>query len=373
MFFVYGIGLGLPLRLAGDISAYFGGGLPQAGFFVSMLDIGMAVGFLSGGILSGMINRKTVIIISNLIYAAGLAGLGLKISLASSFVFIFLLGTGVGLFQSSCSSFVLDLYPEKRISLANWTQVFMVLGISSVSLISGAVMMSEQDWNVAFLIVLPLVLILLVLFIWFFRNISPAVEKIGFFMSLQALKNKSFIILCIIMFLYASSEIGISTQMISFLEKEKTVGPLLTGLIYTLFWLAMIPGRILTVRLLRRMRAERIVAICLILAVPAILTAVFSINPIMIMVGFVLTGFFLSPAFPTLLGLCANAAGGNTGMATSICFESLASGQAVYASAMGLLTARFDYSAAFLSVVSIIIIQVIIILIVPKNHVKPSV
>ncbi|RFA32184.1 hypothetical protein CAI16_18840 [Virgibacillus dokdonensis] len=177
----------------------------------------------------------------------------LLISLKPGWIIVILLaagnGFGFGTLQTSFSTLLLELVPKKRAVIMSNLEVYFGIGALTMPLLS-ALLLNINFWNGAFLYTLGLAVLLF--FIWLNIkniNINETVfnEKSNrtrntFKLSSQNLKLT--ILFIIFIFLY----VGIETSIINFwptlIVKSHNVSNAFGNVSVTLFWIAMLIGRL---------------------------------------------------------------------------------------------------------------------------------
>jgi MFS transporter, FHS family, glucose/mannose:H+ symporter len=151
--------------------------------------------------------------------------------------------------------------------------------------------------------------------------------------------------------MYISSEIGISTWLSSFLEKNRGFPSEEASIAYTLFWIMMIPGRILTAWMSTRIKKRNLVLIlifCAFLSYTGILLLVLPPGFAPVAIGVSLIGLLFGPIYPTILGLGVGTNKGNTGSVSAFIIIFVALGYIVYPYLMGVIASGSGLGAAIL-------------------------
>ncbi len=117
------------------------------GFIVSSLLLGAMAGAGISGALSDRLGRRTIILISAVIFGIGAIGAALAPNVATLIVFRIVLGLGVGAASALVPSYISESAPTRvRGSLSSLFQLAITIGILVAYLVNGAFAAAE-DWR----------------------------------------------------------------------------------------------------------------------------------------------------------------------------------------------------------------------------------
>jgi len=206
-----------------------------AGFFVASI---------VGGLLADALGKKKVLQAGCLFVLAG-AALWARAQVArTAFLAGFVMGVGGGILESVSSALLADLFPEKRKFYLNMSQVAYCVGAVGGPALMGRLLPAGVSWR------------------WFFRATSvAALFLLGLFSlaqtpgpppaDLAGARPKSgrpgfsLVASCVVIFLYVLAEMGTVTFLAMYLQR--TLQAPENWAIYgiSVFWAAMVIGRIL--------------------------------------------------------------------------------------------------------------------------------
>lgn len=125
--------------------------------------------------------------------------------------------------------------------------------------------------------------------------------------------NVPFLLTCFCMMLYTGAELGSWGWLAVFLEKERNFGTFESGLAVALFWGGIVGGRFWFGRLSKQCNSVSLLFCMIPSAVVASWITTSSRNSILIQIGIMGLGFFLSSVWPFLAVLAGKFSGNDTG------------------------------------------------------------
>jgi fucose permease len=347
IFYTLGLGYVMTFRLLGAMGDFFKIGPAKTGLFVLLPGVGMLLSLLTGGYVSDRISKRMVLIVGLSFCAVGFLGVGLKMSLGICLVSIFISGLGFGLIQSSGNAFIFTAYPQKSVFMANLLHLFLVAGCSSAPWIAGGFIQGET-WYLSYIAVAVLMVLLLVFFWLISSQVAVQKEEMNFDIVKHFTSNRVFQLFCLAIFLHLSSEIGIASWMSSFLEREKSFSISEANLALSLYWVMMVPSRVVMSWLSLRMPVNRLLSGCAFVSLIGIGMTIFAKTHFFTIGGFVLTGLCFGPIFPTLLGLGVRSVGRYEGLASGILLSIGIMGQSLYPYLMGIVSRGTNFHLSML-------------------------
>jgi FHS family L-fucose permease-like MFS transporter len=204
----------------------------------------------------------------------------------------------------------------------------------------------------AYLIMAALLATLLILFgvlRKFLTSVAPdrlhPVPPVGMFI---ALRSRWAVFGALAIALYVGAEVSIGSIMINFLNQRQVLDlpfEAAGGYLANFYWGGALCGRLVGTLLLTRLRADRLLAACGIIAAALCLTVLFGTGPL---IGYaaLAIGFFNSIMFPTIFTLTLERSNVSQS-ATSGLLSAAILGGALLPLAVGAIADRFGLSAAF--------------------------
>jgi MFS transporter, FHS family, glucose/mannose:H+ symporter len=267
---------------------------------------GSVAGVLLGGWLSDHFGRKPVIllclsiaIVGHIVF--GMAGVFSAILLAS-----LLIGAGGAGAQTVSNVLLADVFPERRAIFLNGTQVAFGVGAILGPALMQRMASIEGGWRPFYFgMAASYALILLLLAFQRLpshtrhRGVDPRRET-GVVQEVSPLRNRVLLLLCATAFLYSGAEVALFSWMPTYLLTLPG-GAFWSGIVVSVFWIAMTIGRALTGLLLTRIPLPRL---RFLLSTSATLCGAATLllsSPPLLVVGVGLTGLCFSGTFSVLL------------------------------------------------------------------------
>jgi len=221
-------------------------GISQAGYLGSSAWLGFSIAIFAGGILSDVLRSQRVLMTA--CWMIGLSALLFgrwEASLLNGLL-IGILGAGTGMIVSSSSALVLELFPGKQGRIINFHHSFYALGAIAGPFLMAYVLRQNSDWRWVYQGGG-----LFMLFIGGFFAVLPPHDPVkrktwdsrSF---LLLFREKTMILLMLIIFLSVGSQNGIYFWLVSFLKEVRSFPIFWAGLGLSLFSIGIGIGRLLS-------------------------------------------------------------------------------------------------------------------------------
>jgi fucose permease len=303
------VGASLP-----GIEEHYGMTLSSSGMVSSLVQLGYALFCFSGGILSDLFEKRTVLIAGSIVYGAS----GILVAYSPiwqlTLVLFFIFGAGSGLIFIASNTLVIDLFRERKGTFLNIHHTFFALGSLSAPFIVSALVQRGFEWYSVFRIfgVLSLVIGAVIML----SDVKPvplisAEKKREDSQSIKlkylaVLKNKLFLKFLLVAMLGLGVQFGIIYLLISYLMKVSLISHKEASLIMSSFFFLLLAGRLLCSFLVSRHSAYKIV-LTLLISLTITLAAGWILEGTPSKIMFALTGLASSGLMPTLLSLASSA------------------------------------------------------------------
>jgi len=256
--------------------------------------------FLAGPLIDRF-GKKPILAGGFLLCAAALVGIAYAPSYVVLAALLIALGLGGTSAMSASNTLIPDLYPENPSSALNLGGVFFGVG---------AILF---PWLVAFLavrlgLVLTLWMITLlvagVALVAFLQTFPPASSGGGFDWSEagRLASHPAVIILALVLVFYSAVEISTAGWTRTFLEQDLQATPQSSKAILTMFWVAMMAGRLAASQVVKWVRGPKLLLGAALGAVAGLLVVVTARSITAAAVGIVICGLTYAPVFPTTAG-----------------------------------------------------------------------
>jgi fucose permease len=326
--------------------------LTQAGAFFLVQFAGYFVGVVFTGILSDILGRKPIYCSGILSASAGLIWIGFSPNPLSLFIAIFTMGLGLGALDGAANTLILDINKDRRGSALNLLHAFFGIGALIGPFIGGGIISAGYNWRLAFVIegLIAGIFLIFTFFVKFPTLHDEAKSDMKGFISLL---SKPVIILCmLIICFYVASEMGISSWIPSFMEFHHGVTPIHASTDLSLFWAAVVLGRLFGGGFAEKIKYERLIFISaagssLTILLSGVLSSVYAVDTFLI-----LTGLFYAVIYPNVVAVATKAYPQFTATVTGLLVASGGIGGVVFPFFMGSLADNCGMSWAIVSAVA---------------------
>lgn len=339
----------------------------QQGSLVSVQFLGFTPGVLLGGTLSDSFGRLKVL-------RFAMAGLGMATFIFSISVYYAITVLGIfliGFFGSICQNAIVSLataYDSKKADENNaLIQVFFTVGAVITPLMLMLFMMRLNLWRVAYYIIAVLC-IGMALFSLKYRDRAHTEGtslKEAFRQYKSAFVKPIYLVSPIALFLYVGAETGLWGFAPTFFE-SRGYGKISGIIASVLIWVTMLLGRLLSVRLLKKIDMVKILLAHGVFAVVSLTMVIFSSHTTAI-IWIALSGFACAPFYPFLTIWMTRLTGEKNSTMLAFNMAAGALGPVV----MGLFTGMIveDYGSRYItSVPSFALVLAVVILFIFRNR-----
>lgn len=274
---------------------------------------------------------------------------------ARSFVLgIFVIGLSISILQAVAIAGLEDAYPlSGRKKLGIITSMY-ALGAVLAPLFCGVLLESGFSWRILFILVgsIAALLTAALCFVDFTPKENGQLHKEENSPSGKMLLS-GILLLCFIMFVYVGVENGVAFFLTSFVQIELHGGAD-SYLALSMFWLAMIPSRLLC-GAWHEKRASVLLTAAAGVSILAFLLSIVQDAGLAVFLSFVM-GFFSGAVYPSVLNYSVDFASGRTATATGLITAATGLGGAVVAAAFGWVAdyhgmrTAFDLLGAFMAI-----------------------
>src|SRR5208337_4190817 len=256
--------------------------------------------FLAGPLIDRF-GKKPILAGGFLLCAAALLGIAYAPSYGVLGALLVALGLGASSAMSASNTLIPDLFPENPSSALNLGGVFF--GVGAIFF----------PWLVALMtarlgLVLTLWLITLlvagVALVASMQRFPPASAGGGFDWgeARRLALNPAVIILALVLFFYSGVEISTAGWTRTFLQQDLLATPQASKTILTIFWIAMMVGRLAASQIVKLVRGPNLLLGAAMGAVGGLLVVAMAHSVAVATVGIVICGLTYAPIFPTTAG-----------------------------------------------------------------------
>lgn len=265
-----------------------------AGFFVAAL---------LGGWLSDRFGRKPFIVGGLVLTALGLSGAPFAPTYLLFVGAILCVGAGGGLVEALTSAALVDLFPERKAQVMNVSQFFYNVGASAMPFVAGWSLGMGWGWKPCFGLAAA-ACVACAVWIGLLRfpalPAGPAEGPASTRLTPRA-GRAVVVVLALMMFLYVGGEMTMNTWGANYLEETFGTGRPSAARVLSLFWLAMLVGRLAFAVLVERWSYLWPILVSALCATLMAVVAIVAPSAWLGVVGIVGLGLFLSGIWPTIV------------------------------------------------------------------------
>jgi len=284
-----------------ELSARSGFDLTRSGALFSFLYLPQVPMVFLAGPLIDRFGKKPILAGGFLFSAAALVGIAYAPSYAVLGALLVALGLGGSSAMSASNTLIPDLYPENPSSALNLANVFFGVGAIFfpwlVALATARLGLVLTLWSISLLVAgVALVAVL--------QNFPPASAGGGFEWG-QARRlalDPAVLILAFVLFFYSAVEISTAGWTRTFLEQDLGATPQASKAILTVFWVAMMVGRLGASQVVKWVRGPHLLLGAALGSVCGLLVFATAHSIVVAAVGIVICGLTYAPVFPTTAG-----------------------------------------------------------------------
>ena len=256
--------------------------------------------FLAGPLIDRF-GKKPILAGGFLLCAAALVGIAYVPSYAVLGALLVALGLGGSSAMSASNTLIPDLYPENPSSALNLGGVFFGVGAIFfpwlVALMTARLGLVLTLWLITLLVAGVAV-------VAFMQRFPPASAGGGFdwHEARRLALNPAVLILAFVLFFYSAVEISTAGWTRTFLQQDLLATPQTSKAILTVFWIAMMVGRLAASQVVKLVRGPNLLLGAAMGAVGGLLVVAMAHSVVVATVGIVICGLTYAPIFPTTAG-----------------------------------------------------------------------
>lgn len=277
--------------------------LPQAGALGSSAWLGFAIAIFAGGALSDIMRIQRVLAVACFMIGLNALLFGRWTSVLSNCFFIGMVGAGTGIIVSSSSALVLELFPGKEGRAIHFHHSCYALGAIAGPVLMASLLAQAGDWRWMY----QWSGLLMGAIGGFFAVLSPhdpAKKKIWDSRSVLLLfKEKTMVLMILIIFLSVGIQNGIYFWLVSFLKEIRSFPIVGAGLGLSFFSIGIGTGRLLSGWVVSRIGIPTVLSMLLLLLMASLFFLLRVTSGPWIWAICFMAGMGCSGLFPGLLGL----------------------------------------------------------------------
>lgn len=321
-FYAYAV-TGMAVLITGAIMPYlieeFNLGYGGGGLLVALQAVGSLSANFIGGIISDYIGRKKVMAFGALCFAIGFGGVFFITSSTLLYILLFIAGIGWGIMNSMLNSVMNDA-TGGRSDIMNLLHMFFAIGAFITPMMVGLMGRLNITWRYSLLILSILCVILFVVFLMMKIPAQKKDEATGKPVK-PPFTNIRYYIFMAILFLYVGTENSINGWLTTYLDDLGVMKRITPQDILSIFWVAIIFGRLISAAISKYLSREALILIFSIGGGISYILFILAKNPVLIAIWVFALGFFFAGIYPTVVanaGPIIDGSGSATGIMLSI-------------------------------------------------------
>lgn len=346
------------------VIADYGLSPPLAGLFVGLPAIGVIVAGLVGGVLADVLGTQRLL-------ALGMAGLAFSVALTGSAPTISILLIGVccfgmanGLIEVSGNAIIAATSGERAAPELNRLNFFFGLGALTSPACVAIILSHGLAWRDAYyLATVPSV----VLAFACFRHSSPIDSRHGR-LDVRTLapvvRHPSVILIWIGAVLLLAAEQGTTGWISTHMLRRNVLSTESASLALSVYWLAVLAGRLVNTRLRTRATYRAIVAIELAGSIIFVGMTLAANTMVAGLLGLGLVGLFMAGLYPTLMALATRTNSASPGVIVGILVTGVGVGKLCGPALIGFAAGRVGLSTA-MNLIPVLLLGAAFVIVIP--------
>ena len=327
------------------VSKWFRLDIASMGVLISVQSFGMLLAPLAIGGQSVRIGKKKVLLIAYLLFVTGALIAGFTHNLPVFIIALFVIGAGFSVMEATLSAVLADEFPQNAARHLNFSQVGFSAGalfgpvMAERLLHSGVFIKDFYTYSGMLFLCLGIVFIFTKQ-----KNDVPDQSSRGYRDIVSLLRNRTFLVLALCLFVYIGMETAAPNFGDSYFELV-VFAPELSATALSLFWGAMIPSRFLAGAI--NIDGKKLMPIFLGISILAIVIGMTMQGNTAQLAMFAICGFGFGPLWPLLMNEAAKNNPGSSGLQMNIMVVFGALGGALYPLISGELADLFSPAVVY--------------------------
>lgn len=323
-----------------------------AGLLLGLGSVGFILGPIFAGMVSDRINVRAALLIGLAVELGVLVFFGVAQAFIAAAIANLLLHFG-GSFVETGVNIMPTLVESKRSphGLMNLVHMFFSVGAFLGPLLIGFYIEATGEWRpIMFFTLIPTgLLFLFTLQSRFPRRTSGKTNSSSLLRELAPVAVMPHVLFgALTLLLYVGAEVGISSWVVYYLQRELLLSPALSGAGLSVLWIFVLIGRYLNSELGNRFSSRSLVMISGVSGAASIVVLVLVQSPTAAYLALAWTGLSFAGIFPHVMGELNNKLPGRAGTVTAVMAVGASSGAALFQWLVGFVAEQLSVRIAFL-------------------------
>ncbi|MGM0366329.1 MAG: MFS transporter [Actinomycetota bacterium] len=373
--FVFAVFMLAPTSILIDISRSMGATPQDINYVFTLFTIGGIAGRLTAFLYNRRFSNLKIMVGSFLLLGALSIWLFFINTLLILYIVYVISGYLLGVVYLQANKNLMESRIRDKARLANLAISFYPLGAAAGPLISTAIVGRGYNWRYIYLLMIPLVILVIILFILLEpKNNNSKQEKGEATYAREIFKNKkdnfSYTIIVLLVLTYCISEAVVFTWAPTYLRAERFFSPQGAGLAVTVFWFAVIGGRMIISAVTGKFDSYKIMFFISIVGMVSISSMLFFTQKNLIFLFMGLAGLGYSGMFPLLLATGSEMFDRGKGVILTIIFAASSAAKALtpYLVSLAVKSSMFlSFFLASIFMASTVLLLLLLIIYDKKN------
>lgn len=264
--------------------------------------------------------------------------------LAIILLFLLLGGSGSSI-NVTADSTIAEIFQTRKEIFLNLTHVFFGLGAITGPIVFSYLFSEFNDWRITYRLLVVLTVMIAILMLPS-RIDQDETDKVQLSALKEIFKDRSYRILCLSMFICVGGQFILSTWIPTYVEKELGSSNSFSNWSLSIFWVAIVMGRILSAYLSTRMRPLTQIKFLTLSTAMATSALFFVRSNVGAAIIFFLSGLFLGGTIPLIVASTSNLSRKNTGTRFGVLYAFAGLGSFTFPTLIGVLGDVFTLGRA---------------------------
>ena len=338
-----------------------------SGFLLAVPSFGFTLAGLIGGWFSERIGLQRLLALSaiSLIVSLGLASIAPIVIVI--IIATMLIGFSGGLLEVGSNGLIASLYHDKAASQLNLLHVFYGGGAFLSPLFVGFCIANSLSWRINYSLSAGLVMILALVL-----SNQPHVQvkeasRLNVSTIPRLISRPSVLRAWLAIVFFTSAEVGLSTWLVTYFQKVKSFPPVIASTSLSIFWIAMLVGRVVNFRLPSFLSLADVIRFEVLGSILSVIIILLGRYPLLILLGTFLDGLFMAGLFPNLIAYASHNSPDSIGSISGITLAGAGIGMTLGPWIIGLLADQVGLGSAFyLPIFMLAIVEVVFLMKIPS-------
>jgi fucose permease len=278
----------------------------QGGAILLSAYVGFLIATLASGPLADAAGNKVVMVLAGLALCTGIGFYSIAAELHWLAAAMGIIGLGLGAIEVGGNALIVMLYKRRRGRFLNLLGVFHGTGSMLVPIYAALLLSSGLSWRLVYRysLILPIILTGFFIFVRFPTHSQDGEHGMNLAKLRESGLSRRMALFYSLFAVYVAAELGVAAWIVEFLQEVKGFSLARSSLYLSLFFGAIMLGRLAGSTIVDRMGYLRVMWLATIAALLTLTAGIFGPPPAAILIP--LTGLFFSIIFPTATATVAN-------------------------------------------------------------------